>query len=244
MTKQELMGLVLGAFRIESGNTLERKSIAASSAKVAGQVATGNPKKREVAAIVATRETKKETVAEPLPEQAAGWSQVAPAKKDGAEVNAIINAVDPKKEQVAGMVAGGHYKKARAAETRPDEVAGAVVPRYTKKDGTEVAPKVAGGNPKKSETGQSAAVSNFVHPVVDDPELSEVEEFRLFSPAEPPLIAQDMPDYPAFCVGYPHGCIHCPHYIHTRTGLFCSMWETIYPGAVRWYPMQDEPAYL
>lgn len=53
----------------------------------------------------------------------------------------------------------------------------------------------------------------------------------------PPMIDQDMPDYSAFCSGYYQHCEYCPHYVNTGTGLFCSMWEAVYPGIVRWYPI-------
>ena len=64
----------------------------------------------------------------------------------------------------------------------------------------------------------------------------ELEVFRRYSPKDPPMIAQDMPDYHAFCSGYYQHCEHCPHYVNSGTGLFCSMWEAVYPGVVRWYP--------
>lgn len=81
-----------------------------------------------------------------------------------------------------------------------------------------------------------------VHTVVDDrpdqEELSDLEVFRRYSPKEPPLIAQDMPDYDLFCTGWrEHSCEHCPHYVNSGTGLFCSMWEAVYPGVVTWHPM-------
>ena len=65
---------------------------------------------------------------------------------------------------------------------------------------------------------------------------SDLEVFRRYSPKDPPMIAQDMPDYHAFCSGYYQHCEHCPHYVNSGTGLFCSMWEAVYPGVVRWYP--------
>ena len=67
-------------------------------------------------------------------------------------------------------------------------------------------------------------------------ELSDLEAFRQASPKEPPMIAPGMPDYAAFCAGYWRECDHCPHYVNTDTGLFCSMWEAVFPGKVRWYP--------
>lgn len=72
-------------------------------------------------------------------------------------------------------------------------------------------------------------------PEVKEAELSELEAFRLASPKEPPMIAQDMPDYYAFCSGYFDLCDHCPHYVNSGTGLFCSMWEAVYPGRVMWH---------
>ena len=68
-------------------------------------------------------------------------------------------------------------------------------------------------------------------------EPSELEGFRRYSPKEPPMIAQDMPDYHVFCSGYYQQCEHCPHYVNSGTGLFCQMWEEVYPGVVQWYPI-------
>ena len=66
----------------------------------------------------------------------------------------------------------------------------------------------------------------------------ELELFRKHSPKEPPMIAPGMPDYDQFCTGYTsRSCEHCPHYVNSGTGLFCSMWEAVYPGRVTWYPM-------
>lgn len=75
-------------------------------------------------------------------------------------------------------------------------------------------------------------------PEVKEAELSELEAFRRASPKEPPMIAPGMPDYDQFCTGYTsRSCEHCPHYVNSGTGLFCSMWEAVYPGRVTWYPM-------
>ena len=68
-------------------------------------------------------------------------------------------------------------------------------------------------------------------------DFPELEAFRRASPKEPPMIAPGMPDYAAFCGGYWRECDHCPHYVNSGTGLFCSMWEAVYPGRVTWYPM-------
>ena len=86
-----------------------------------------------------------------------------------------------------------------------------------------------GGMSVSETTRQSEAIKT---------ELSELEAFRLASPKEPPMIAPGMPDYDQFCTGYTsRSCEHCPHYVNSGTGLFCSMWEAVYPGRVTWYPM-------
>lgn len=64
---------------------------------------------------------------------------------------------------------------------------------------------------------------------------AHVEAVRGAWPDGPPMIAQDMPDYYAFCSGYFELCDHCPHYVNSGTGLFCSMWEAVYPGRVMWH---------
>ena len=70
-------------------------------------------------------------------------------------------------------------------------------------------------------------------------EPSDVEVFRRFSPKDPPMIGEGMPDYDQFCTGYTaRSCEHCPHYVNSGTGLFCQMWEEIYPGRVVWYPLK------
>ena len=69
-------------------------------------------------------------------------------------------------------------------------------------------------------------------------EPSDLELFRRFSPKEPPMIGEGMPDYDQFCTGYTaRSCEQCPHYVNSGTGLFCSMWEAVYPGRVTWYPL-------
>ncbi|WP_446425380.1 hypothetical protein [Mailhella sp.] len=80
-------------------------------------------------------------------------------------------------------------------------------------------------------------VKNQLRTSNEPAELSELEVFRRYSHKEPPMIAHGMPDYDAFCAGYTaRSCEHCPRYINTGTGLFCQMWEDVYPGAVTWYP--------
>lgn len=71
-------------------------------------------------------------------------------------------------------------------------------------------------------------------------ELSDLEVFRRYSPKEPLMLSEGMPDYDQFCTGYTaRSCEHCPHYINSGTGLFCQMWEEVYPGRVTWYPLQS-----
>ena len=57
------------------------------------------------------------------------------------------------------------------------------------------------------------------------------ERFR-----RPPMLYADMPDWWAFCSGYPH-CdeMGCP-YLDAGKACWCRLWEACFPGVVRWYP--------
>ena len=68
---------------------------------------------------------------------------------------------------------------------------------------------------------------------------AHVEAVRGAWPDGPPMIAPDMPDWSAFCVGWWRDCFHCPYYDGNPNGSPCTLWEAAFPGKVRWYP----PAY-
>lgn len=90
----------------------------------------------------------------------------------------------------------------------------------------------------KMRKGKARPVENQLPTSNEQTEPSDLEVFRQFSPKEPPMIAPGMPDYDQFCTGYTaRSCEHCPHYVNSGTGLFCQMWEEVYPGRVTWYPI-------
>ena len=55
----------------------------------------------------------------------------------------------------------------------------------------------------------------------------------------PPLEYPDGPDWFAFCDGYPAGCDGCRYYRST-TACWCQLWETYFPGVVKWYGWKGE----
>lgn len=65
---------------------------------------------------------------------------------------------------------------------------------------------------------------------------AHVEMVRRAWPDGPPLVAQDMPDWSAFCAGWWRDCFLCPCFDGSPNGSPCALWEAAFPGAVRWYP--------
>ena len=65
---------------------------------------------------------------------------------------------------------------------------------------------------------------------------AQVEQVRSAWPDGPPMIAQDMPDWPTFCSGWWRDCFECPHYDGNQNGSPCALWEAAFPSVVRWYP--------
>ena len=65
---------------------------------------------------------------------------------------------------------------------------------------------------------------------------AHVEAVRGAWPDGPPMIAPDMPDWTAFCVGWWQDCFRCSYYDANPNGSPCTLWEAAFPGKVRWYP--------
>ena len=65
---------------------------------------------------------------------------------------------------------------------------------------------------------------------------AHVAQVRGAWPDGPPMIAPDMPDWSAFCVGWWQDCFRCPYYDGNPNGSPCTLWEAAFPCAVRWYP--------
>lgn len=66
---------------------------------------------------------------------------------------------------------------------------------------------------------------------------AHVEQVRSAWPDGPPMIAQDMPDWRAFCAGYPDVCGQCPYYDGNPNGSPCALWEAAFPCVVTWYSL-------
>lgn len=68
-----------------------------------------------------------------------------------------------------------------------------------------------------------------------------IDQFRQVAPAIPPMIAENMPDYEHFCKGYQRReCTKCGFFIaDSGTGLFCGLWEEIFPNVVHWYTKEE-----
>jgi hypothetical protein len=83
-----------------------------------------------------------------------------------------------------------------------------------------------------------AASDTMETPRDDGPDefAAHVEQVRGAWPDEPPMIAQDMPDWSAFCVGWWRECFNCPCYDGDPNGSPCTLWEAAFPSKVRWYP--------
>lgn len=96
--------------------------------------------------------------------------------------------------------------------------------------------------PETPSTGDQehggAASDAMETPRDDGPDefAAHVAQVRGAWPDGPPMIAQDMPDWRAFCAGYPDVCGQCPYYDANPSGSPCALWEAAFPCKVRWYP--------
>lgn len=86
--------------------------------------------------------------------------------------------------------------------------------------------------PSTGDRGQSGEVEE---PGPDE-FAAHVAQVRGAWPDGPPMIAQDMPDWSAFCVGWWRECFNCPYYNGNPNGSPCALWEAAFPCVVRWYP--------
>lgn len=91
------------------------------------------------------------------------------------------------------------------------------------------------GNEETQETGDQEHGGEAGEPGPDE-FAAHVAQVRGAWPDGPPMVAQDMPDWSAFCVGWWQDCFRCPYYDGNPNGSPCTLWEAAFPGKVRWYP--------
>ena len=160
------------------------------------------------------------------------------------------------------LVAGDHDEGGESLlpsvlKVRPDAVSCAVPPCWEGRAVKDINDLLqAGGNnavggwifhgltsdcssPARHESAEPSSVgsSSSEDEAGPDEFAAHVEQVRSAWPDGPPMIAQDMPDWRAFCAGYPDVCGQCPYYDGNPSGSPCALWEAAFPGVVTWYPL-------
>lgn len=174
------------------------------------------------------------------------YAYTVPTGKDGAgilkengkpakDINDILQ-VWRDDSRVFGWLASG-FMAAQSASSPPAEPTPAEPVAAENPEGGGLLSELSGKGDKRAMPEPSSVGSSSSEDEAGPDEFAaHVEQVRGAWPDGPPMIAQDMPDWRAFCAGYPDVCGQCPYYDANPNSSPCALWEAAFPSVVRWYP--------